>query len=52
MDVDKVVVEMRKECQDVSQLKSVYHHGWHGLDKLHRPIYLERGGYFDGDRII
>ena len=49
MNVDKVVLEMREECKDVSDLKTVYHHGWHGLDKLNRPIYLERVGYFDGD---
>lgn len=48
--INNIALELQNE--DFSDLKKFYHHGWHGIDKLGRPIYLERGGLFDGDEIV
>ena len=39
----------RFKSEDFAELKNHYHHGWHGVDKLGRPIFLERVGLFDAD---
>ena len=51
-NIDNVLLDFKNEVQDLTELKKFYQHGWHGIDKQGRPIYLERGGYFDGDALI
>ncbi len=43
---------MKMEITELDSLKDVLLSGWHGVDKKGRPIWLERGGQMNFDRLF
>lgn len=45
--------DMAEEIKgNTEEFKRYYNHGFHGIDKKFRPIYWERSGNFDADKLI
>ena len=51
-NVDSIFDELKDKVNEISSLQQYFPHGWHGIDKEGRPIWIERGGMFDGDGIM
>jgi hypothetical protein len=47
--VDTILDDMQARFEDVGDLKQFFGHGYHGIDRQGNPIWLERGGLFEGD---
>ena len=49
-DVDNIIENY--QFTEIAEIRKVYPHNYHGVDKLGRPIYIERLGLLDVQKVF